>query len=213
MQQPKIIRVQGHATVSKNPDTVILSFSISGRDKKYDESIKSVNNRVEILRNELEKSQVDRTALKTTNFSINSDFRYDDKNKENIFLGYICNHALRLELPFNKKEVGKIIDNLAISMSQAEMRISFDVKDKESLHQEILEKAVLEARNNAGILVKSAGVRLGSIINIEYGWTEIRFQESLSYSANMVCASMADIEPEDIQGQDSVTITWEILEN
>ena len=79
MQQPKIIRVQGHATVLKNPDTVILSFSISGRDKKYDESIKSVNNRVEILRNELEKSQVDRTALKTTNFSINADFRYDEK--------------------------------------------------------------------------------------------------------------------------------------
>jgi uncharacterized protein len=98
-------------------------------------------------------------------------------------------------------------------MSQAELRISYDMKDKVSLHREILEKAVLEALNNAEILVKSAGVKLGSIVNIEYGWTEIRFQESLSYSANMVCESMADIEPEDIQGQDSVTITWEILEN
>ena len=147
--QPKIIRVQGHAKVSKNPDTVILSFTITGRDARYEQSIRQVNNRVEALRDELEKSHIDRKALKTTNFSISSDTHYDEKKRENVFIGYICHHNLRLELPFDKKELGKIIDNLAVSSSHAVMTISFDVKDKESLQKEMLEKAVLTARNNA----------------------------------------------------------------
>ncbi len=34
--QPRIVRVQGHATVSKDPDTAILSFVIPGQNMKYD---------------------------------------------------------------------------------------------------------------------------------------------------------------------------------
>ena len=66
--QPKIIRVQGHAKVSKNPDTVILSFTIAGRDVKYEQSIRQVNNRVEALRDELERSGIDPESTENHKF-------------------------------------------------------------------------------------------------------------------------------------------------
>jgi uncharacterized protein len=209
--QPRVIRVQGHATIAKNPDTVVLSFSISGRDMKYDQSIKRVNTRVETLREELERLGIDQKALKTTNFSIQSDSRYDDRKKEHVFLGYVCNHSLQLELPFDKEELGKIIDTLAGSISHAEMRISFGILDKEGLRLEMLDKAVQVAKSNAEVLARSAGVKLGQIQNIEYGWSEIRFGESVAYDSNMICESLAEIEPKDIEAEDSVTVTWELV--
>jgi hypothetical protein len=209
--EPRVIRVQGHATIAKNPDTVVLSFSISGRDMKYDQSIKRVNTRVETLRDELERLGIDQKALKTTDFSIHGDDRYDDRTKERIFLGYVCHHRLQLELPFDKEELGKIIDTLAGSMSHAEMRISFDIHDKESLHLEMLDKAVQVAKSNAVVLAKAAGVKLGKIQNIEYGFSEIRFRESVVYDSNMICESLAEIEPKEIVAEDSVTVTWEIV--
>lgn len=136
LMQPGIIRVQGHATVLKDPDTVILSFTISGQTMKYDHSVRQVNTRVETLRDELEKSPIDRKALKTTNFSITSDSRYDEEEKGRIFLGFVCKHDRRLELPSDKQEPGRIIDHLAVSMSQPEMKISIDVRDKDGLHRE-----------------------------------------------------------------------------
>jgi hypothetical protein len=41
--QPGIIRVKGYGMVSKDPDTVILSLTISGQHMKYDWSISQVN--------------------------------------------------------------------------------------------------------------------------------------------------------------------------
>ncbi len=88
-------------------------------------------------------------------------------------------------------------------MSQSEMKISFDVRDKESLHREMPGKAVMAARNNAGILVKAAGVRRGTIVNIKYGWSEVRFREGMDMGATMICESLPDIEPEEIDGRRS----------
>jgi uncharacterized protein YggE len=209
MEQQKI-RVQGHATVSKKPDIVVLSFTISDRDLKYEMSIEKVNVRVKTLRNDLIPFKIDTKSLKTTRFNISTDSKYDEKGKKYTFLGYVCTHGLRLELPFNKQDLGNIIDRLAVSTSHAEMRISFEIKDKEGLHKELMEKSILLAKQNAEILTKTAGVKLGSILNIEYGWGEIRIKE-MDYRCEIVEECLAEIEPEDIEGEDSITVTWEIL--
>jgi hypothetical protein len=86
---------------------------------------------------------------------------------------------MRIELPSGKKERGRIINNLAVSMRHAEMKISSDIRDKKSLHKEMLGKAVLAARNNAGILTMAAGVRRGPVVPVEYGWSEVRFRSAL----------------------------------
>ncbi len=213
LMQPGIIRVQSYATVSKDPNTVILSFTISGQHMKYDRSISRVNIRVETLRDELDKSPVGRKALKTTNFSITSDSRYDEKEKGRIFPGFVCKHDLRLELPFNKQELGKIIDNLVVSMGHAEMKISFDVRDMESLHTEILGKEVLAARDNAGMLVKLPGYDRDRLCISNMDGAKSASGKVWTFTANLMCESLPDIEPVEIEGEDSVTVTWELLEN
>ena len=116
--------------------------------------------------------------MKTAYFTVNSEYTTKPKTNDRIFAGYVCTHNARLELPFDKKGLNDIIDTLSISLCMAEMRISFDIKDKEGLKNATLEQAVLMAKANAEILAKTAGVRLGPIQAIEYGWSEVRISMS-----------------------------------
>ena len=209
--ETRTIRVQGHANVSKRPDIIVLSFAVVEKELVYQDCIRNANQRVEILQLELEKLHIDKKSLKTTNYSISTDYVYDDKKKERVFTGYKVNHSLQLELPFDKEQTGRIIDMLSLSKSRAEMNISFDLKDKQALQKELLETAVELAKRNAEIIASSAGITLGPIRSIEYGWSEIRIENHLRLDAMELRSSLADIEPEDLTAQDSVTITWDIL--
>lgn len=207
----RTIRVQGHANVSKRPDIIVLSFVVVEKELIYQDCIRNANQRVEILQLELEKLHIDKKSLKTTNYSISTDYVYDDKKKERVFTGYKVNHSLQLELPFDKEQTGRIIDLLSLSKSRAEMNISFDLKDKQALQKELLETAVEFAKRNAEIIAGSARITLGPIRSIEYGWSEIRIENHLRLDARELRSSLAEIEPEDLTAQDSVTITWDIL--
>lgn len=209
--ETRTIRVQGHANVSKRPDIIVLSFAVVEKELVYQDCIRNTNIRVEVLNSELEKLHIDKKSLKTTNYSISTDYEYDDKKKERVFTGYKVNHSLRLELPFDKEQTGRIIDMLSLSKSRAEMNISFDLKDKQALQKELLETAVELAKRNAEIIARSAGITLGPIRSIEYGWSEVRLEGSLCFEAREFPNALADIEPEDLTAQDSVTITWDII--
>jgi len=61
-------------------------------------------------------------------------------------------------------------------------------------------------------VAEAAGVSLGDIIQIDYSWSEVRFQTDFE-----VCEAKAtmsepsyDITPEDVDVSDSVTVIWEI---
>ena len=95
------------------------------------------------------------------------------------------------------------------------------VKDPEASKNELLGKAVSDAKEKASVLTSAAGVSLKDIQSIDYSWGEINFEyypmnkELLmedcmcepceaggSYDVNM--------EPDDIEVSDTVTVIWEL---
>ncbi|MGE5581863.1 MAG: SIMPL domain-containing protein [Bacillota bacterium] len=206
----RTVRVQGRAVVAAEPDLAILNFELEARDYDYERSSLELNRRVELLRGELEKAGVERKALKTTNFKIDTDYEW--QNSKRIFKGYKASHDLILELPFEREVLNRVVRTVAESASEAEMRISFGVKDEEKLRRTALAKSVAVARRNAEVLAEAAGVSLGEIIDIEYGWTEVRLRSSFQLNADMVCeaASGPDFEPTEVEAEESVSVVWEI---
>lgn len=67
------------------------------------------------------------------------------------------------------------------------------------------------------VLTQAANVKLQSILSIDYSWGEIdldvRMQPKLLMDAEPMCTSESyniDVEPDDIEATDTVTVTWEI---
>lgn len=103
-----------------------------------------------------------------------------------------------------------------------ELKIEYTIKDKESVKNELLEKAVNDSKIKAEVLVKAAGMKLKDLVSIDYSWGEIDFNVS-PYEKMMqlnseddYCMSdepMMTLEPDDIKASDTVTIVWKLGDN
>ena len=136
-------------------------------------------------------------------------------------IGYKFQHVLKVEFDSDNEKFGRILYALAHCQLHPEFRISYFVKDPEASKNELLGRAVSDAREKANVLTTAAGVSLKEIQSIDYSWGEINFEyhpmnkELLmedcmcepceaggSYDVNM--------EPDDIEVSDTVTVIWEI---
>ena len=78
-------------------------------------------------------------------------------------------------------------------------------------------KAVKDSLKKASVLAEASDVKLGKIINIDYSWGEIDFvskplqEMSVRCCAEDACSPASydmDIEPDDIDITDTVTVVW-----
>ena len=206
-----LLKVQGTGKVFTEPDLCILSFKLKEENKDYAKCLENLNKRTKRLREAIAKNEIDIHSLKTSDFEIKIKDRYSKGRY--IFDGYEGTHRLHIELPIEEELRNRVLSTIVKSRSGAEINISFSVKDKEPIKRKALKEALRVAKENAKALSDEAGVKLGKILKIEYGWSEVRIRE---YSANMILESAShydfDIEPEELYAEDSVTITYEIID-
>jgi uncharacterized protein YggE len=101
--------------------------------------------------------------------------------------------------------------------AKPEFSIRFSVKDGNAISEQLLISAVENATAKARVLSKAAGVELGEIMYIDYSWGELRLFSETEVEPRMMACMAADsavgsidIEPEDVDVSDSVTVVWSI---
>lgn len=205
------LKVHGSGHVVAEPDMVTVSFDVEVNVYDYEECLRTLNMRVEDLRQSMSTAGLERAQLKTSAFNVRVNSKY--KDGKSVFAGYSASHRLKIDLPVDKELLNRVLRHVASGLSGAEINLYFSVRDKEPLRKRVLTQAVQKAKENAETLASAAGVTLGKLIQIDYGWTEVHIHESES---NMVSASASkrefdvDIEPEDVSASDSVTLVYEI---
>lgn len=223
MTAVKTIRITGKGNLKVRPDTTRITITLSGLDKEYGKALHHSAEDTKTLAKCLKKLDFNRSDLKTLHFSVDTEYEsYTEKdlcrtNYKRRLIGYSFTHKLKIEFESDDKRLGKILYALANMALQPEFEISYTVKDPEAVKNTLLAKAVNDAKAKAQVLADSAEVKLGSILNIDYSWHEIDFEVAPLDSA-MYCKTAAapgesfnmDIEPDDIDVSDTVTVIWEI---
>lgn len=211
----RVLKVQGKGRVSVEPDLVTLSFEVEVSDPDYAKCLGNLNERAEDLRASMTAAGLNRAELKTSDFSVRVETQY--KDGKHLFEGYLASHNMKIELPADKVLLNKTLRSIAKGHSGAEIKLTFSVKDKDGLRKRVLAEAVRVAKENAEALSAAAGVTLGKLQQIDYGWSEVRIYDR---EASMLCegdsplpsCSEADIEPEDVSAEDNVTLVYEMEE-
>ncbi len=211
----RVLKVQGKGRVSVEPDVATLSFDVETKAKDYADCVSSLNNNTAALRADLVNAGLSLAELKTTAFSVRVDSHYKDGQRR--LVGYCATHNLHIDVPADKDVLNRVLRQIAKGQSGAEIRLSFSVKDKDGLRQKVIANAVHTAKANAQILASAAGIKLGNLQQVDYGWAEVRISD---YNASMICESMeaapsemnADIDPEDVEAEDNVTLIYEIVD-
>lgn len=215
----RTIRVTGKGRITVSPDTIKLSIDAESVYKEYETTIKKSAEDIAILRETIKKAGLDPKELKTVRFGIDADYEsYRDKdgNYKRKFNGYKYTHDTYIQFSNDNKVLGKVLRELANCPVKVEFRIRHTVKDVEAVKNNLLGKAVEDSRIKAKVLSKAAGVSLGEIKAIDYSWGELEiYSEPMYRDLKMPIAACdtdfdIDIEADDIDVQDTVTVVWEI---
>ena len=221
METMRVIRVTGKGQIKVKPDMTRITLELEGTYPEYNETLRKSSEETEQLKEILLPFGFERSDLKTLYFNVDTEYesyRENDVYKRR-FIGYKFEHRLKLEFDSDNERLGKIIYALANSDVQPELRISYTIKDEESAKNELLGKAVTDAKEKADVLSKAAGVALKDIQSIDYSWGEINFEvkpmrkalfEETEYMSAPSSSFDLDIEPDDIEVSDTVTVAWEI---
>lgn len=216
----KTIRVTGKGQLKVKPDTTRITIHLEGTDQDYSKVLERSAKETEELRTLLTGFGFAKTDLKTVNFRV--DPQYEGYQEDGIykqkFVGYQFFHGMKIEFPSDNERLGRILYALAKSKIKPEFQLTYTVADPEKAKKELLEKAVADAKEKAEILTKAAGTEIKELVQIDYSFGEINLEVRPVNRMMVASKSMAteesfdmDIEPDDINVSDTVTILWEIV--
>ena len=218
----RTIRVTGKGQIKVRPDMTRITMTLTGLYKEYGETLRRSSADTEVLKDVLAEFGFERSDLKTLSFNVDTEYEsYRDRNNDykQKFVGYRFNHILKVEFESDNDRLGKILFALANCKVKPEFRISYTVKDPEAPKNLLLGKAVTDAKEKAVALTQAGAVTLKDIQSIDYSWGEIDFEyrpmrgDVLMERCDAPLAAKSynlDIEPDDIDVSDNVTVVWEI---
>lgn len=216
----RAIRITGKGRLRIKPDTTRITLTLEGTFPEYEEALRRSSEDTAAIRDLIEDFGFQRTDLKTLRFDVDTAYEsYEDRGTyKERFAGYRYRHEMKVEFSSDNDRLGKILFALAHCSANPEFRISYTVKDPEGAKNELLGKAIEDAKAKSAVLTQAAGIRLKDIQSIDYSWGQISFEAEPMYQAKSlasrsICVEEGprmDIEPDDIVVSDNVTVVWEI---
>ncbi|TCI30244.1 DUF541 domain-containing protein [Exiguobacterium sp. SL-10] len=213
----RTITVKGTGKVSTKPDLIVVRMDLSSRAVRYEETMNGAALVVTRLQKAIEQAGFAKTDLKTTDFSIDTDYEsYRDKqgNYKSRFRGYVCQQKTKLEFPLDTKQLSSVIEHVSNSLAEPKLSISFTIKNADAVQDELLASAAANARHRAELLAKGAGATLGDLLQIDYTWGELHLYSptrlTLHDEVLFSEAAMPELEPDEIDLSDSATFVWAI---
>lgn len=157
-------QTQGQGSASAAPDEVTISFGVTKSATTVADAQNQTNTAIEDILNNLKKLGVSDKDLKTTNYSVNPDYNYNGRQK---ISGYTVTQNIDLKLK-NIKDTNEAIDTITANGANLVGQIQFGFTDqsKAKLEEIARKEAVGDAKQKAESLAKTAGIRLGKIINV-----------------------------------------------
>ena len=220
----RTIRVTGTGRVSIKPDIAIINLHFDNILPTYELALKSSADDIAVVKNAIEKAGIERESLKTTSFDIDTHYHSvkDERgNYKSVFDGYKYSQSLRFQFDVDNKLLGSILFQLSKLNINVEFNLRYGVKDNEAAKNMLLSNAIQDAMKKASIIAKAANVELNEIIDINYSWVDFEFHtRPYDIEDGEVCKCCAapetgsrydiDIEPEDIDRSDNVTIVYSL---
>ena len=200
-------------------DQVLLYVTLLGKDPNYENAASLEAKRLKLLEQAVKDCGFSQEAFKTNSYDIQTEYEsYQDNGVyRNRLVGFLCRQELLLKMPFQTEILSKVLTAISGCGAQAEIRLEFTVKDSGEAEDALLQDAVRSGRARAQLLCDAAGVKLGSLLQIEHNSapshavSETRFDAANTMLASKRIA-VPEMAPNGVTLQEEVQLTWAIVE-
>lgn len=217
----KTIKITGKGKVSVKPDIIRLNMTMEESYKEYEVTLSQSSETTKMLKELFVSLGFKKDDLKTRSFDIDTkyeSYKAKDQSWKKRLVGYTYTHRMLIEFDADNKKLGEILYALAHSVITPEISIEYTVSDPEKHKDQLLKNAIEDSKHKAEVLANAANVKLGDIVSIDYSWGEINFVSEPIQSFAFASAEKSidsngydiDIEADDIDVTDTVTVIWKI---
>lgn len=164
----RIINIKGKGEIYKKPDIAIVYFQKIVIDKNYEKVINGLNNALNDIVKGLIAIGVDEKNIKTNEFQVFIENKYDGNIKEQVFSNYKGEHKIEIEINNDSKEINKVLTFLATNEFTANINIDFKYSNMEELKEEALIKAIENVNKKAELISKTLKIKIGNVEEVIY---------------------------------------------
>ena len=165
-ENPRTVSVTGSGSVSITPDIAYVSIGVHTEADTASEAVDKNTAQTQKVIDSLKESGVAAEDIRTTNFSIWPNQRYDDMGQP-VGTTYAVDNTVYVTVR-DLASMGDLLDAAITAGANTIYSISFDLADKTADMAKARDLAVKAAQEQAAELAASAGVELGEIQTIGY---------------------------------------------
>lgn len=216
------ITVTGKGRLVVAPELTEITIIIKGLEDEYYQALAKSVDESNLVKMILIEHGLPKESLKTKNFEVykkTKSVKDQYGNYHDKFLGYEYDHMISFKFDNNNELLGKLLYSISKLSVNPEVRVKYLIKDFEKAKNDLLEAAVKDSMTKAKIMASASNVELGEIESIDYSWGTIRYESNdfrvMNRSSMDLCACAPtsfdiDIEPDDINITDTVTVVWNL---
>ncbi|MCD8266810.1 MAG: SIMPL domain-containing protein, partial [Prevotellaceae bacterium] len=187
----------------------------------YREAYEQAKSNADTLTEVMRETGLDPKLPKTTTFEIEKKTKREYDSHGNyigdVFIGFGLKHKVRIDLGMDNVLLHHVLSLVSERLKQAEIDLSYTVRDPHPAELELVARAVRDAKEKAEIMVGACGCKLGMVKSINYSVKRLdvvyHYRHEREAGRFLEAAPVDDalaVNPDDIEASDRVTIQWYI---
>ena len=213
------IIVEGKGTEYFAPDQVnfVINFYLKGQnyEETLSEGVKSVQNFIDSI---LLLNNFNKEDLKTRNFVIREETKYNELTKNYIPSGYSFNQLAILKFDYDKEKMANMMEQISKLNNAPKCQIVFGVKNEKDCRRKILSKAYNDAYLQAQAIAEAAGKTLKQCVKVDFKPFTTEYVSKTSFGEDVMYAKaerfgaaqtiVNTFTPEDIELTETLYCLW-----
>lgn len=160
--RPRTVSVSGMAEVSAEPDIARVTLGVEARKPSMQEARAAVAATVDRVLALTRDLKIDPKQVNATRVQVHPEYRWNEKDRERVLLGYMVSRQVEIELR-DLDKLGTLLERAVdVGVNQVGDPL-LDSSRRKELEREAMARAVDDARLNAEALARAAGAKLGTV--------------------------------------------------
>src|SRR3990167_6454176 len=165
-QKDTLFSVSDTGKVYVKPDTGDVTLAVIKEGKKVTDVQKDLNTVNNAVLKALKDQGIEEKYIKTVNYSIYPNYRYEQSSGRSIIDGYRAESRLEVKIKdFDK--LNKVIDIATTAGANEVGTVNFTVDERDQFVAEARSQAIRKAKTKAEAISKETGVMLGKIVDVQ----------------------------------------------